>query len=180
MNNLGKIFAVAVLTRVSLKSITGKIEFCEFNDKKSGKNLVKIKVDIKGLPPGKHGFHIHQAGDLTHDCASACAHFDPYGNVHGGPNSKIRHVGDLGNITANKNGVAKKTFFDHKIKLKGRNSIIGRSVVIHQDEDDLGLGGVDRFGNIVDPDLRKESLITGNAGPRIACGVIGYSQKNFI
>lgn len=179
MNSLGKIFAVAVLTNVSLKSIVGKIDFCEYKDK-SGKNLVRVKVDIKGLPPGKHGFHIHQAGDLTQHCVSACAHFDPYGNVHGGPNDNKRHVGDLGNINANQSGISKKIFYDHRIKLRGKNSIIGRSVVIHENQDDLGLGGVDKFGNILDHEIRKESLITGNAGSRIACGVIGYSQKNFI
>ena len=53
---------------------------------------------------------------------------------------------------------------DKLIKLRGKYSVIGRSVVIHADEDDLGKGG------------DKESLITGNAGARIACGVIGYAK----
>ena len=74
--------------------------------------------------------------------------------------------GDLGNIIANNKGISKMKFDDKLIKLRGKYSIIGRSVVIHEDEDDLGKGN------------NAESLITGNAGKRIACAVIGYSKNN--
>ena len=165
--------AICVLTN-TIGKVNGFIEFEETNDKK-----VLINVNVKGLKKGKHGFHIHQAGDLTDECMSACAHFNPTNKNHGGPNDKERHVGDLGNILSNKNGEVKKKFVDHLIKLKGKNNIIGRCVVIHEDEDDLGRGGLDEEGNIIDKKLHLESLKTGNAGKRIACGVIGYSKKMF-
>lgn len=62
---------------------------------------------------------------------------------------------------------------DDKIKLKGKCNIIGRSVVIHENEDDLGKGGLDQNGKIINKKIHLESLKTGNAGKRIACGVIG-------
>ena len=151
--------------------INGTIEFEE-----TGKQ-VKITINIKGVPPGIHAIHIHEYGDLTDGCNSACAHYNPFNKNHGGPNDKERHVGDLGNVTANKSGVIKTTFTDKIIKLRGKYSIIGRSVVLHDKEDDLGRGGLDEQGNVIDEKIRKESLITGNAGKRIACGVIGYSKK---
>tara|TARA_B100000085_G_C18236753_1_gene388219 strand:- start:106 stop:582 length:477 start_codon:yes stop_codon:yes gene_type:complete len=125
---------------------------------------VIVKVEIENIPKGKHGIHIHETGDLRMGCKSLCAHYNPHGKVHGGRDDKIRHVGDLGNVLANKNKKVSTTFSDKLIKLRGKYSIIGRSVVIHEDEDDLGKGG------------DKESLITGNAGKRIACGVIGYAS----
>jgi superoxide dismutase, Cu-Zn family len=68
---------------------------------------------------------------------------------------------------------------DSLIKLKGKHSIIGRCVVIHKEEDDLGKGGLNKRGDIIDTKIHEESLKTGNAGKRIACGVIGYSKKMF-
>lgn len=127
-------------------------------------NQTLITGEISGLKPGKHGFHIHETGDLTEGCKSLCAHYNPFNKTHGGPNDKNRHVGDLGNITANDKGVAKIRIFDNLVKLKGKYSVLGRSIVIHEDEDDLGKGD------------NKESLITGNAGKRIGCGVIGYAK----
>ena len=167
------IIGICALTNTS-PNISGHIEFIQ----KDNEDVV-INVNVSGLTPGKHGFHIHEAGDLTDSCTSACKHFNPYNKNHGGPNSKERHVGDLGNIKANKSGKCKTSFSDSKIKLKGKNSIIGRSVVIHDLEDDLGLGGLDENGNIIDLKRHQESLKTGNAGKRIACGVIGYSAKMF-
>ena len=167
------IIGICVLTNTS-SNISGHIEFTQ-----KDKEDVIIKVNISGLKPGKHGFHIHEAGDLTDSCTSACKHFNPSNKKHGGPDSKERHVGDLGNIKANKQGNCKTTFTDSKIKLKGKYSIIGRSVVIHDLEDDFGEGGIDKDGNIVDKKIHQESLKTGNAGKRIACGVIGYSAKMF-
>ena len=116
---------------------------------------------MENVLKGKHGIHIHETGDLRMGCISLCEHYNPYNKVHGGPNDKIRHVGDLGNLKS-KRGKVNKVFRDKLIKLRGKYSIIGRSVVIHADEDDLGKGG------------DEESLITGNSGARIACGVIGY------
>jgi Cu-Zn family superoxide dismutase len=145
--------------------ITGKVLFSE----NLINNTIKIDIDLNGLKPNhKHGFHIHEAGDLSDKCESMCAHFNPFNKNHGGPNSLERHVGDLGNIQADSKGKAKYSFEDNLIKLRGKCNIIGRGLIIHEDTDDLGLGN------------NKASLITGNAGKRIACAVIGYSKNNFI
>ena len=162
---------------INNNNIKGTIKFYQIFNKKINKyKYVKMKIDIKGLSPGKHGFHIHEAGDLSDTCLSACAHFNPYNKNHGCTNSKERHVGDLENLIVDTYGnIINKNMTDHKIKLKGICSIIGRCVVIHEDEDDLGLGGIEN-GYIVDEEKHKESLKTGNAGKRIACGVIGWSK----
>jgi len=80
---------------------------------------------------------------------------------HGAPSDRNRHIGDLGNIEAGPDGVAYISFADPLISLSGTNSIIGRSVVVHEKADDLGRGGM------------EDSLTTGSAGGRIACGIIG-------
>jgi Cu-Zn family superoxide dismutase len=163
--------AVCVLTHTETSSIKGVIRFEE------DKNGTIIRINVQGLTPGKHGIHIHQAGDLTDGCTSACSHFNPSKKTHGGPDDRNRHAGDLGNITASKNGTVKTTRRDSIIKLKGKYNIIGRMVVIHKNEDDLGKGGLDSDGNIIDKKIHNESLKTGNAGSRIACGVIGYAKE---
>jgi Cu-Zn family superoxide dismutase len=155
------IYAIAVFTN----EIKGLVKFTEDLEKK----LIKIEVNISGLEPNaSHGFHVHEAGDLTDKCTSMCAHFNPYGKTHGCPGMVERHVGDLGNIHTNNKGDAKYVFYDNIIKLRGvKCNIIGRGLIIHEGEDDCGQGG------------NNESLKTGNAGKRIACAVIGYSKENF-
>jgi Cu-Zn family superoxide dismutase len=162
--------AVCVLTNNN-PGISGHIFFKELNNGK-----LSVSVDIKGLKPGLHGIHIHNKGNLLEGCESLCSHFNPYSTEHGSQegNIKNRHVGDLGNILANKDGITKEKFIDNYIKLKGKCNIIGRSVVIHENCDDLGLGGLDDDGNIINKKKYKESIKTGNAGKRIACGVIGW------
>ncbi len=166
--------AICVLTNVENKKIKGHIEFEIV--KKNKKNMMKISINIEGLKPGKHGFHIHEKGNLLEGCGSLCAHFNPDNTNHGdiSDSKNNRHAGDLGNIIADKNGVCKQILYDKIIKLNGKYNIIGRSVVIHENEDDLGLGGLDENGDIIDKKLHKESLKTGNAGKRIACGIIGW------
>jgi Cu-Zn family superoxide dismutase len=156
-----EIYAIAVFT----DAIKGTVKFSE----DSKENRIKIELSITGLKPkSKHGFHVHEAGDLTDKCTSMCAHFNPFGKNHGCPGLKERHVGDLGNIVTNSKGEAKYIFYDNVIKLRGTKcNIIGRGLIIHEDEDDCGAGG------------NAESLKTGNAGKRIACAVIGYSKENF-
>lgn len=80
---------------------------------------------------------------------------------HGAPNDQVRHIGDLGNVRANAQGVADTKFSDQVINLAGPRSIIGRAVVVHSGTDDLGKTN--------HPDSKK----TGNAGGRAGCGVIG-------
>lgn len=137
--------------------ITGFVFFLENKETKH----TEIHVNLKNVEEGEHGFHIHETGDLREGCKSLCSHYNPHNKNHGGPEDKERHLGDLGNIKAGKNGVVNTILYDKKIKLSGKYSVIGRSVIIHEKRDDLGKGG------------NKESLITGNAGKRIACGVIG-------
>ena len=151
--------AICVLAQ-NKNNVKGIIKFKAFHDK------VKVMYEIYGLTDGEHGFHVHECGDLTDGCSSACAHFNPDNTVHGGRKSKIRHVGDLGNIIS-KNNLAKGYMYDNEISLNchSRRCIIGRCVVVHADEDDLGKGG------------DEESLKTGNAGKRVGCGVIGLTKK---
>jgi len=146
-------------------NIKGTVRFTE----DFAKNEIKIDVNIVGLKPNsEHGFHVHEAGDLTDKCTSMCAHFNPYNKTHGCPGMKDRHVGDLGNLKTNAKGEAKYSFYDNVIKLRGtKANIIGRGLIIHADRDDCGQGG------------QPDSLTTGHAGKRIACAVIGYSKENF-
>jgi Cu-Zn family superoxide dismutase len=153
--------AIAVFT----EKVKGVVTFTEEEDDK-----IRIDLNLSGLKPNSdHGFHVHEAGDLTDNCTSMCAHFNPYNKTHGCPGMKNRHVGDLGNIHTDSKGNAKYTFFDNMIKLRGNKSnIIGRGLIIHADPDDCGKGN------------NSDSLKTGNSGKRIACAVIGYSKLNFI
>ena len=153
------IYGVCVL-HYNENNITGIIKFIQSH------NRVKVSYDITGLKDGLHGFHVHNYGDLTDGCKSACAHFNPYNKKHGKRNDKNSHAGDLGNILS-KNNKCKGHFYDNKISLdySKKNCVIGRSIIIHEDEDDLGKGG------------NEESLKTGNAGKRLACGIIGITNK---
>lgn len=100
-----------------------------------------IHISITGLSAGKHGLHIHEFGNLSDGCNTAGAHFNPMGLNHGAPDSQVRHVGDLGNISSNgPDQAAVLSTTDFLITLSGANSIIGRSVVVHALEDDLGRG----------------------------------------
>ena len=100
----------------------------------------RVQANIEGLPKGKHGFHVHIWGNLEGGCKSAGGHFNPFGKTHGGPGDEERHVGDMGNIESD-GKVATLDYVDKLITLVGENTIIGRSVVIHEGEDDLGKGG---------------------------------------
>lgn len=160
--NKKPIYAIAVFN----DKIKGTVKFTEDLEN----NDIVITLNLSGLKSNSfHGFHVHEAGDLSDKCTSMCAHFNPYKKTHGGPNMLDRHVGDLGNIKTNAKGEAKYVFNDDVIKLRGNKcNIIGRGLIIHEDEDDCGKGG------------NAESLKTGNAGKRIACAVIGYSKENFV
>lgn len=126
---------------------------------------VKVTGEISGLKKGLHGFHVHEFGDNTNGCTSAGAHFNPHGKEHGAPTDNVRHVGDLGNVEAGDDGIAKVDLIDSIIQLMGEHNVIGRTLVVHADPDDLGKGG------------HELSKTTGNAGGRIACGVIGIAKS---
>ena len=138
----------------------------EHSDKVKGRILLMqapstptlIKGTITGLEPGEHGFHIHEFGDMSKGCESMGGHYNPNGVDHG--DIEQGHVGDLGNITADESGVANFSIQANRVDLIGERSVVGRGLVVHSDPDDLGQGG------------DEESLKTGNAGDRLACGVI--------
>ena len=117
-----------------------------------------IKGTITGLKPGEHGFHIHEFGDMSKGCESMGGHYNPDDATHG--DLEKGHVGDLGNITADDKGTASFSIQAKRVDLIGERSVVGRGLVVHADADDIGKGG------------DEESSKTGNAGDRLACGVI--------
>jgi Cu-Zn family superoxide dismutase len=122
---------------------------------------VRIVAELEGLEPGRHGFHIHAKGDCSAaDGTSAGGHFNPHGTAHGAPDNPPgeRHVGDLGNLEAAEDGTAHYQRSDRSIALDGPDSILGKAVIVHALADDL------------------TSQPTGNAGARLACGVIRAAQ----
>jgi len=111
----------------------------------------------------KNGFHIHASGDLRRGCDSCCKHYNPTMKNHGGLYDSDSHAGDLGNIEFNKEG---NCFMKITVNKFNVQEIIGRSIIIHEGEDDLGVS------------RDEESLKTGHSGKRIACSVIGYSENS--
>ena len=149
--------ATAVCQLIHSDNVKGNVVMMQ----KSGTPTL-ISYNISGLKPGEHGFHIHEFGDLSKGCESAGGHYNPDNVDHG--DLQKGHVGDLGNINADDNGLAKGMIIATRVDLLGERSVVGRSIVVHSDKDDLGKGG------------DEESLKTGNAGDRLACGVIVLSE----
>ena len=143
---------VAVLSPTEGNQTTGVVIF-----KSVDKGQVEIDAQLTGLPPNsKHAIHIHQYGDLTSkDGKSAGDHYNPMHHPHALPDKENRHAGDFGNLESDQNGNANFKLTVDNISLAGRLSpIIGRGVVVHAKLDD-------------------GSQPSGNAGDRIAVGVIG-------
>ena len=139
---------VVTLQSKSGSHVSGTIIFEKVGDD------VQAMGDIEGLTPGKHGLHIHEKGDCSAaDAASAGGHFNPSKKHHGGPTGDARHSGDLGNIEADASGKA-HVQWKGKLSFTGADSIIGKSIVVHEKEDDFK----------TDP--------AGNSGVRVACGVV--------
>ena len=147
--------AISVInTSYKSKTLEGIVLFIQKEDH------VNIKIDIKGLKKNHlHGFHIHESGDLREGCKSCCDHYNPKNTEHGGLYGG--HAGDLGNIKTDETGACKMTLKTDKFLV---DEILGRSIIIHEDEDDLGLGDF------------EDSKKTGHSGARIACSVIGISK----
>ena len=145
--------AVAVLHPTRGNTAEGTVTFTQMKDG------IRVEADVRGLSQGKHGFHIHTFGDCSDpDGKSAGGHYNPTGQPHAGPNQENRHMGDLGNIEADSSGMARYDRADSHLKLNGPDSIIGRGVIVHGGADDL------------------KSQPSGDAGPRVACGVIGVAK----
>lgn len=133
-----------------------KIGTATLVEKKKG---VSITLKVSGLSPGKHGFHLHENGVCEPpDFKSAGAHFNPLDKKHGVYNPAGKHAGDLPNLVVKEDGTAKITAIAEGATLgDGPVSLFqegGASIVIHADPDD----------EMTDP--------AGNAGARIACGVV--------
>jgi Cu-Zn family superoxide dismutase len=144
--------AIAVVHPTAGNNVTGLVTFTKSGD------AIKVVADITGLTPGKHGFHVHAFGDCSSsDGSSAGGHFDPTHKQHGAPDASERHAGDLGNIEADASGKAHLEWNDKVMKLSGADSIVGHAVIVHEKADDF-------------------SQPTGNAGGRLACGVIGVAK----
>lgn len=138
------------------------------------KSLTQFHFKLKNCKPNHtFGCHIHKCGDLSEGCKSACAHFDPDSKLHGSRQlyGTSRHAGDIcNNLTSNSKGEVDFIWVDDLVSLYcGKNCIIGRMIVLHDKRDDLG----------IDRNTDKESATTGNAGERIACAIIGISDKDF-
>jgi Cu-Zn family superoxide dismutase len=146
--------AVAVLQPLNGSDVTGIVYF---NMKEE---VMEIIADVEGLPQGDHGFHIHEFGDLriNSNRIYVGGHFNPDSSAHGGPIGEERHAGDLGNIYASAEGMAHYKNDILGLTINGANSILGRSIVIHEFEDDF------------------ETQPAGNAGKKIAVGVIGIAN----
>ncbi len=145
--------AIAVLHPASGSQVMGTVTFTKTDD------AVQVVADVTGLTPGEHGFHIHEFGDCSAtDATSAGGHFNPTHKPHGAPDAAERHVGDLGNLEADASGKAHLEWKDKVMKLTGEDSIVGHAMIVHQKADDL------------------KTQPTGNAGGRVACGVIGVAK----
>ena len=120
---------------------------------------VQVQGTVTGLAPGTHGFHVHEFGDCSlPDFTSAGGHFNPTQEPHGGPTADKRHEGDMGNIQAGADGSASVDYTDSRMAFKGDDSILGRGVIVHAKADDF------------------KTQPTGDAGGRVACGVIGVAK----
>ncbi|KAI8907804.1 superoxide dismutase [Gorgonomyces haynaldii] len=128
------------------------------------RSQTKIKLVVSGLlPRTTHGWHFHEFGIIFPNCTSAGLHFNPFNVTHGDRLAKVRHVGDLGNFESDADGKAELEFEDRLVSLWGRRSVIGRTLVIHQNKDDLGLTD------------NPQSKTVGNSGSRLSCGVVGLA-----
>jgi superoxide dismutase, Cu-Zn family len=147
--------AYATLNSTEGNTVKGSVTFIALE------KGVRVIANVEGMTPGNHGFHIHEFGDCSApDASSAGGHYNPTDSIHAGPLDLPRHSGDLGNLTANKKGVAAYDYVDFALTLEGEQSIIGKSVIVHENKDDY----------ISQP--------TGNAGPRQACGVIKEGEPD--
>lgn len=146
--------AIAVLHATQGNKAEGTVRFTQEG------NSVKVVAHVEGLTAGqKHAIHIHEFGDCSSsDGASAGSHYNPEKHEHGLPEKAQRHAGDLGNLQADSSGKAHLELTVNNITIAGnKNPILGRAVIVHAKPDDGGQP-------------------VGNAGGRIACGVIGAAN----
>jgi Cu-Zn family superoxide dismutase len=143
--------ASTVLTPISGSTAQGSVHFEE-----TAADTVEITADITGLAPNStHGFHLHDKGDCGDNGNAAGGHFNPSAMPHGAPDAASHHAGDFGNVTADDKGEVHVHVTSHMLTVTaGPNSVVGHAVILHANPDDL------------------TTQPSGNAGPRIACGVV--------
>ena len=146
--------AICVLTADNNSTLYGNVTFSQAN----GSEILRVDYNIQNIT-GIRAFHIHENGNITGGCLTTGGHYNPTNTTHGAPTDSIKHVGDFGNLEAT-NTQIKKTDFYNQTSLYWVNSIINRACVIHANPDDLGLGD------------NANSLLNGNAGTRIGCGIL--------
>ena len=145
--------AIALITPANGSNVSGVVKL------KQGSSFVFLDVQLSGLKPNQeHGFHIHKLGNITEaDGTGTGGHYDPEGVPHALPPGK-RHAGDLGNLLADANGNVDIRLESSRFSIGGKNPVLGRAFILHQNPDD----GI--------------SQPSGAAGPRIGQGVIGLSE----
>jgi len=142
--------AIATLAPTSGQTASGTVLLTQMAD-----GSVDVKVDLTGVPAGIHGFHVHDKGDCGDNGNAAGGHFNPTTEAHGAPDMPPHHAGDFGNVTANDAGEVHTRFTTRSVTVEpGAKSAIGHAVILHANPDDL------------------KTQPTGNAGARIACGVV--------
>lgn len=148
--------ATVALASASGSQVSGKLTLLAISDG------VHIRGEVGGLQPnGQFGFHVHEKGDCSAvDASSAGGHFNPAGAMHGRAGTDSHHAGDMDNIASDASGVAQVNVYLRGVTLGGdaANDIAGRAVVVHADADDY------------------HSQPAGNAGARVACGLIQVTQ----
>ena len=154
LGHKGKTVAKAEIAAKSGSKLKGKATFTE-----DGKGGVVLRIEVADAPPGEHAVHIHEKGDCSSpDGKSAGDHWNPTHMEHGkwGASGEHFHLGDIGNLTVGPDGKGTLTLETTKWTAGGggTNDVIGHAIVVH--------GGVDDF----------KTQPSGNAGPRIGCGVI--------
>jgi Cu-Zn family superoxide dismutase len=143
--------ASATLASTSGSTAAGTVTLTDDAD-----GSVEVVVNLTGVPPGVHGFHIHEKGDCGDNGNAAGGHYNPTGTAHGAPNADPHHAGDWGNVTADPSGNVTMRFNTRSISVAaGPNTAVGHAIILHANPDDL------------------TTQPSGNAGPRIACGVVG-------
>lgn len=142
--------AVATLAPTSGQTASGTVKLTQMAD-----GAVDVEVNLTGVPAGVHGFHIHEKGDCGDNGNAAGGHFNPAATSHGAPDVQPHHAGDWGNVTANEAGQVNTRFTTRAVTVEaGGNSAVGHAIILHANPDDL------------------TTQPTGNAGGRIACGVV--------
>lgn len=142
--------ATATLAPTSSSSAAGTVTLTQRGD-----GAVAVEVRLTGVPAGTHGFHIHEKGDCGDNGNAAGGHYNPTGTPHGSPDADPHHAGDFGNVVADAAGNVHARFTTRSITVaEGPNTAVGHAIILHANPDDL------------------TTQPTGNAGARIACGVV--------